>query len=212
MDGTEATPVSRAERRQRATNDTRGSILAAARATLLAVGYANLSTRAVAEAAEVPLSQIHYHFGSKQQLILGVLGAENDRLLGRQRSMFAEAEPLWVRWERACDYLDEDIESGYVRVLQEMIAAGWSDPEVAASVRDYIGGWMAVLREVAERTAERLGGLGPFTPAEVAALMGLPFLSAEAMILLGFREADLPARSALRKVGAMIRAYEENSR
>ena len=52
---------------------------------LLAVGYANLSTRAVAEAAEVPLSQIHYHFGSKQQLILAVLEAENERLLDRQR-------------------------------------------------------------------------------------------------------------------------------
>jgi AcrR family transcriptional regulator len=212
VDGTDAPTTSRAERRQQATADTRAAIVDAARATLLAVGYANLSTRGVAEAAEVPLSQIHYHFGSKQQLILAVLGAENERLLERQRSMFDEPQPLWVRWERACDYLDEDIESGYVRVLQEMIAAGWSDPEVAASVRDYIGGWMSLLREVAERTAERLGDLGPFTPGEVAALMGLPFLSAEAMILLGFQERDLPARSALRKVGAIIRAYEEAPR
>ena len=212
VDGTEAAPISRAERRQQATADTRAAILEAARATLLAVGYANLSTRAVAEAAEVPLSQIHYHYGSKQQLILAVLGAENERLLGRQRSMFDEPEPLWVRWERACDYLDEDIDSGYVRVLHEMIAAGWSDPEVAASVREYIGGWMNLLRDVAERTEERLGDLGPFTPGEVAALMGLPFLSAEAMILLGFQEPDLPARSALRKVGAIIRAYEETPR
>ena len=212
VDGTDAPPASRAERRQQATADTRAAILEAARSTLLAVGYANLSTRAVAEAAEVPLSQIHYHFGSKQQLILSVLGAENERLLGRQRSMFDEPEPLWVRWERACDYLDEDIESGYVRVLQEMIAAGWSDPDVAASVREYVGGWMSLLREVAERTAERLGDLGPFTPGEVAALMGLPFLSAEAMILLGFQESELPARSALRKVGAIIRAYEEAPR
>ena len=49
---------------------------------LLADGYANLSTRAVAEAAEVPLSQIHYHFGSKQQLILAVLEAENRSAAG----------------------------------------------------------------------------------------------------------------------------------
>ena len=68
-----------------ATADTRASILAAARACLLAEGYANLSTRRVAEAAGVPLSQIHYHFGSKQQLILAVLEAENERLLERQR-------------------------------------------------------------------------------------------------------------------------------
>jgi AcrR family transcriptional regulator len=212
VDGTDAPPASRAERRQQATADTRSSILDAARATLLGVGFANLSTRAVAEAAGVPLSQIHYHFGSKQQLILAVLEAENDRLLERQATMYAGPEPLWLQWERACDYLDEDLDSGYVRVLQEMIAAGWSDPEVAAAVRTYVGGWYRLLGEVAERAAERLGGLGPFTPAEVSALMGLPFMGAEGMILLGFAEPELPARSALRKVGALIRAYEEAPR
>ena len=212
MDGTDAPPASRAERRQQATADTRSSILDAARATLLAVGYANLSTRAVAEAAAVPLSQIHYHFGSKQQLIIAVLGAENDRLLERQATMYAGPEPLWKQWELACDYLDEDLDSGYVRVLQEMIAAGWSDPEVAAAVRGFMGGWFGLLRDVAARAAERLGGLGPFTPGEVATLMGMPFMGAEEMIVLGFGEPELPARSALRKVGAIIRAYEEAPR
>ena len=214
MDGTDAIPAipaipaTRAERRQQATNDTRASILEAARATLLAVGSANLSTRAVAEAAEVPLSQIHYHFGSKQQLILAVLEAENQKLLERQRAMYAGPEPLSVQWERACDYLDEDLASGYVRILQEMIAAGWSDTEVAAAVRGYVNGWYRLLAEVAAREAERLGGLGPFTPGEVSALMGLPFLGAEAVILLGIDEEDLPSRSALRKVGALIRGFE----
>ena len=209
VDSTATAPTSRAERRDRATGETRASILAAARACLLANGYANLSTRAVAEAAGVPLSQIHYHFGSKQQLILALLEAENARLLERQRTMYGRPEPLWQQWERACDFLDEDIESGYVRVLMEMIAAGWSDEEVAARVREYVGGWLALLAEVATREAHRLGGLGPFTPAEASALMGLPFYGAESTILLGFSEGQIPARSALRKVGTIIRAIEE---
>ncbi len=54
VDETAIPPATRAERRDRATADTRAAILAAARERLLAVGYANLSTRAVAEAAEVP--------------------------------------------------------------------------------------------------------------------------------------------------------------
>jgi AcrR family transcriptional regulator len=202
-------PETRAERRERATNDTRASILAAARDRLLAVGYANLSTRAVADAAEVPLSQIHYHFGSKQQLILALLEAENDRLLARQRTMYAGPEPLWRQWERACDYLDQDIESGYVRVLQEMIAAGWSDAEVATKVREYLAGWFTLLASVSVRESTRLGGLGPFEPAEIAALMGLPFMGAESLILLGMPEDVLPARSALRKLGEVIRTFEE---
>jgi AcrR family transcriptional regulator len=196
---------SRAERRDQATAGTRAAILAAARDRLLAEGYANLSTRMVAEAAEVPLSQIHYHFGSRRQLILAVLDAENERLLGRQREMFDAPDPLWVRWEMACDFLDADVESGYVRILQEMIVAGWSDPDVAAAVREMLGGWYRLLADVARREQERGTDLGGFTPEEIAALMGTPFLGAEELILLGVPEGSLPIRSALRKVGVLLR-------
>jgi AcrR family transcriptional regulator len=199
----------RGERRDRAASDTRASILRAARERLLAEGYASLSTRAVAEAADVPLSQIHYHFGSKQALILAVLAAENDRLLARQRAMFERPDPLWQQWDRACDFLDEDLRSGYVRILQEMIAAGWSDAEVASPVRAYLAGWYGLLTDVAEREAVRRGGLGPFKAEEVAALMGAPFMGAEAAILLGFDEDVLPMRAALRKVGWLLRSLEE---
>ena len=84
-----------------------------------------------------------------------------------------------------------DLESGYVRILQEMIAAGWSDAEVAAAVRELLAGWY---RAAGRGRATRGGARGeprrPFTPDEVAALMGLPFLGAE--------EAD-PARR--RRIG-----------
>jgi AcrR family transcriptional regulator len=198
VDTNEPDAPTRAERRGQATAGTHTAILAAARSCLLADGYANLSTRRVAEAAEVPLSQIHYHFGSKRQLILAVLEAENERLLERQREMFDAPEPLWVRWELACDFLDTDIESGYVRILQEMIAAGWSDPEVAA-------GWYRLLADVARHEQEQGADFGGFTPDEVAALMATPFLGAEELILLGVTESVLPIRSALRKEGGDLR-------
>lgn len=196
---------SRAERRERASAQTRSRILDAARSCLLADGYANLSTRHVAEAADVPLSQIHYYFGSKQELILAILADQNERLLARQREMFDNPDPLWVRWELACDFLDADIESGYVRILQEMIAAGWADAEVAAAVRELVGGWYRVLADVARREQDRGADFGEFTPDEIAALMGTPFLGAEELILLGVAEATLPVRSALRKVGVLLK-------
>ena len=209
VDGTAVGPGARAERRDRATADTRTRILAAARDCLLEDGYASLSTRHVADSAGVPLSQIHYHFGSKLQLILAVFAAETERLLDRQRAMFDAPEPLWVRWELACDFLDTDVAAGYVRILQEMIAAGWSDAEVAASVRETVGGWYRLLAEVARREEERGVDLGGFTADEVAALMGTPFLGAEELILLGVTEDTLPLRSALRKVGVLLRRIAE---
>jgi AcrR family transcriptional regulator len=203
--------LSRAERRDRATGDTRTSIVDAARSCLLSDGYAALSTRRVADISGVPLSQIHYHFGSKRQLILAVLDAENERLLERQRGMYDVPEPLWVRWELACDFLDADLASGYVRILQEMIAAGWSDPDVAQTVRGMISGWFVLLTDVARREQERGTNLGPFTPEEVGVLMGSPFLGGEELLLLGVDETALPIRSALRKVGRLLRTLDTPS-
>ena len=129
--------------------DTPAAILAAARTRLLADGYARLSTRKVAQEAGVPLSQVHYHFGSKGGMVLALLENENRRRLARQTTMYAQDTPLWKRWEQACDYFEDDLESGYVRVLQEMIAAGWSTPEIGAQARTILKGWFDLLVEVA---------------------------------------------------------------
>lgn len=187
--------------------ETRAQLLTAARTCLLE-GYARFATRRVAELAGVPLSQISYHFGSKQGLVLALLEEDNRRLLQRQSATFAEPMPLSARWERACDHLEEDLASGYVRVLHEMIAAGWSDAEVARAVRGNLQGWYNLLNGLAEEAARRFGGLGPFTPAEIGALVGTAFLGSEALILLGLEGPTIPARQALRRVASLIRAVE----
>jgi AcrR family transcriptional regulator len=204
---TPSTPI--LERREPGT--TKAAIVEAARGSLLQDGFARFSTRRVAELAGVPLSQIHYHFGSKQQLVLAILADQNERLLERQAAMYAAPEPLWRQWERACEFLEADLASGYVRILHELIAAGWSDAELAASVRGLLAGWHELLRDVARRESDRLGGLGPFTPDEIATLMGLPFIGAEAMILLGFEEEAVPIRSGLRRIGQVIRRLETDA-
>src|SRR5215813_6959562 len=116
--------------------ETSTALLEAAKKVLRQHGYSGLSTRDVAAAAGVPLSQIHYHFGSKQGMMLALFGYLNAQLLERQSAMFGDATlKLSERWDRACEYLDDDIASGYVRVLQELIAASWADAEVAKVIR-----------------------------------------------------------------------------
>jgi AcrR family transcriptional regulator len=189
--------------------DTRALILEAARTRLLADGYGGLSTRKVADEARVPLSQLHYHFGSKQGLILALLEEENRRRLARQHRMYAEDAPLWQRYERACDFLEDDLDSGYVRVLLEMIAAGWSNKEVGDMIRELLGGWYSLLAQVAREAEQRYGPLGPFTAEEVGTLVGAAFLGAEALLLSGFDRELLPVRSALRRLGLVIRQLEQ---
>jgi AcrR family transcriptional regulator len=192
--------------------NTAGRIIEAAKACLLTDGFATLSTRRVAEQAGVPLSQIHYHFGGKRGLILALLDHENQQLVERQVRMYGAETPLWKRYEQACDFLDDDLASGYVRVLQEMIAAGWSDPQVAARVTSMLEAWFRVLVQVATEAEERFGSLGPMRPSDVAGLIGLSFLGGEALILLGGEEGNEwshRARVWLRSVGDLIRRFEE---
>jgi len=190
-------------------NGTSQRVLDAAKQCLVEGGYATLSTRRIADRAGVPLSQIHYHFGSKKALVLAMLAADNATRLSRQAEMYGDDAPLWKRWEQACEFLEEDMASGYVRVLQEMIAAGWCDDEISEQVRATLRGWYVLLTDVARAAGQRLGGLGPFEPEELAALAGNVFLGSEALILLGFSEAEIPTRRALRRVGELIRVTEE---
>jgi AcrR family transcriptional regulator len=189
--------------------DTRMRIIDATRTRLMADGYAGLSTRKVAEEAGVPLSQLHYHFGSKGGLIMALFAEENERRLARQTAMYAEDRPLWQRYEQACDFLEDDLESGYVRVLQEMVAAGWSNAEIGGAARELLLGWFLLLAEVAREAERRLGPLGPFTAEELATLIAAAFFGSEALLLLGFERDALPIRAALRRIGLVIREREE---
>lgn len=191
--------------------ETAAQILDAARVCLLSDGYAAMTTRMVAETAGVPLSQIHYHFGSKDKMILQLLRAENDQLLERQTQMFGRDVPFWKRWDIACDYLDEDLESGYVRVLHEMMAAGWSSDRIGKEVVVMLRGWSAVLTELTTEAAASGVAMGGFKPEEIASLASAAFLGAESMILLGLEDDAIPLRRALRGIGKMIKELEEGA-
>jgi AcrR family transcriptional regulator len=189
--------------------DTSATLLAAAKKVLRKGGYSALSTRDVATAAGVPLSQIHYHFGSKDGMMLALFEYLNDELLHRQQAMFGNpALKLSEQWDLACSYLDEDLASGYVRVLQELWAAGYSNPQIAKVVRAGILRWQDLLTITARKAEERLGSFAGLEPEDVAALVSAAFIGGEAFILLGAETRELPIRRALRSVGELIRRLE----
>jgi hypothetical protein len=85
------------------------------------------------------------------------------QVVNLMRYTFNAPVPLWKRYEQACDFLDEDLATRYVRVLQEMLAAGWYDRAVALQVLAMLQGWVNVLEQVASEAEARCGSLGPFT-------------------------------------------------
>jgi AcrR family transcriptional regulator len=193
--------------------ETKLHILEAARRVLLEKGYAGLTTRGVAATAQVPMSQIQYHFGSKEGMVLALFSHMNSQLLLRQSEMFSDQNlSLSQKWELACDYLDDDLSSGYVRVLQELWAAGWSNPEIGKTVKEGVFHWQNLLTDIARKAQETYGSFGPFEPEDISALVGSAFIGAEAFLLLGFEEQSLPLRRALRRLGTLIQTYEQQAR
>jgi AcrR family transcriptional regulator len=192
--------------------DASTALLEAAKKVLRQSGYAGLSTRAVAAEAGMPLSQIQYHFGSKLGLVLGLFEYLNAQLLDRQQAMFGNpALKLSEQWDLACEYLDDDIASGYVRVLQELIAASWADAAIAKVIRDGLMQWIDLIVEMIGKNEHKLVGLGPFSPRELGALVANAFIGAESLYLLGAERKGSPVRVALRRVGDLIRLAEGGS-
>jgi AcrR family transcriptional regulator len=147
-----ATPAPSRDLRVAQGQATRALLLTAAADLLREEGFAATSTRAVAERAGARLSLVHYHFGSKRSLLLAVLEDLTERLLHRQQAMFSDGRPFAEQWRSACDYLREDVDSGYVRILWELWAAGLADPGLAERWRATQRRW----RELIEARLERL--------------------------------------------------------
>lgn len=155
------------------------------------------------------MSQIRYHFGSKEGMVLALFEYMNDALIARQAETFHRTDlSVSQKWARACDYLEEDLASGYVRVLQELMAVGWSNPAVGDAVRRAIAQWQGLILELVREVERRTGSLGPFRAEEITTLIGAAFIGSESLILLGFDDAQHPMRAALRRVADLIALAE----
>jgi AcrR family transcriptional regulator len=190
---------------------TRTKILTAARETLLEHGAGGTSTRSVARRAGVPLSLLHYHYGSKQELLAAVLEHENDLLLTRQRALYSTPGPLAEKWRTACAFLDEDIRSGYVRVLWELWAAGLANDPLAERWRVAMGGWRDLLESVCTSWTDQLDISLPITPRAVATLVTNIFQGIEVELLAGVTETDAPHRDVLDAIGSLIERAEQTA-
>src|SRR5687767_4187370 len=107
---------------------TRERILDATFRRLIAEGYAALSVREIAKDAGVNHALINYHFRSKDQLVIDVLDAANQRLLARQASMYDSGGGFAQKWASARRFYQDDLESGFVRLQAELWAASLSNP------------------------------------------------------------------------------------
>lgn len=164
-------------------------ILAAALRVLARDGFGALSARAIAAEAGTNLALLNYYFGSKEQLLLALFDHLDAERLARQRRMYETPdEPLSVKWRRAVAFYRQDLEDGYVRMLQELTAHGYSNPVIAERVRERLNGWRSLLEAVAADYLPALGVQAP--PAWVASALASFWLGMETQHLTGATEEE----------------------
>jgi len=139
-----------------ARQQTEEAFLDAAERLLVQSGHAGLTTRAVASEAGANHGLVHYYFGSMENLLARVLERFTERLIARQRAMYAAGNvPFTAKWRAAMHYLDADRE--YQKVWYELQALAWSRPELRERVAQVNAEWRAVLSEALAEPRERYG-------------------------------------------------------
>jgi AcrR family transcriptional regulator len=170
-------------------------------------GYPGLSARANAAEARTNLALLNYYFGSKEQLLLQIFDLLDTRRLARQRAMYAAPEKLLsARWRRAVAFYQQDLADGYVRILQELTALGYSSARVARRVRDTRNQWRLLLEEVAASALPALGITIP--PARVATAVSAFWLGMETQHLVGAAEEDSHYFEQLEAIGDWLEQRE----
>lgn len=140
-----------------ARNDTVEAFLDAAERLLITVGYPNITTRLLAEEARANHGLVHYYFGSMEQLFMSVLERYTDRLIERQREMYAADRPFIEKWHTAMAFLDQDRENGYQKIWFELQALAWNRPEARERMATVHGRWRTVLTEACAQALEEYG-------------------------------------------------------
>jgi TetR/AcrR family transcriptional regulator len=135
-----------------ARSDPETRFMDAAERLLVEIGYSAITTRRLAEEAGANLGLLHYYFGSVEELFVRVLERFTDRLIARQRAMYASPLPYIEKWRQAMRYLDAD--RPYQKIWWELQAMAWNRPEFRPRVAAVLSAWREAMREsVAEAVA-----------------------------------------------------------
>ncbi|MGB7052488.1 MAG: helix-turn-helix domain-containing protein [Acidimicrobiales bacterium] len=126
---------------QRKTSDARQqatvSLMDAAERLLYEVGYAGVTTRAVAEAAGVNHGLVHYYFGSMEVLLTRTLERFVEELALALEALYADPNLTFAeKWRLGSQFWVDEPTSRFPKILLELLAMGWNMPELRAQLTE----------------------------------------------------------------------------
>jgi AcrR family transcriptional regulator len=183
-------------------------LVVAAIDTLRDHGFSGASARTIAERAGVNQGLVFYHFGSVSNLLLAALDAVSDDRMARFTDALSTVASPSDLADVAAQILREDLDTGHVTVLVEMIAGASSTPGLGAEVAARIAPWFTFTHDAIDATF----GASPFASllpsSDVAYVLVALFLGMEMLTHLdGDRERALGIFAHAQQLIALLGAF-----
>ncbi len=122
---------------------TKERIIDAAFATLKDEGFAGTSARAIARRGEFNQALIFYHFGTLNDLLLATLDKTSADRMSRYRDSMGKATSVDDKIQTATRLYREDLGSGHITVISEMVAGSLARPDLGPEVVARMEPWIA---------------------------------------------------------------------
>jgi AcrR family transcriptional regulator len=148
--------------------NSRQRIIDATLTTLKQQGFAATSTRAIAANGGFQSGLIFYYFPTLNDLLIAALEHASVERLQRYGDEVAAASSLSELLTLLERIYADDRESGFVRVVSEMVAGSVANPELGPRMVALIEPWIDAAQTAAERVLGPSGLTGVITPRQLA--------------------------------------------
>ncbi|MEY2517219.1 MAG: hypothetical protein QOJ89_4577 [bacterium] len=148
--------------------NSRQRIIDATLTTLKDKGFARTSTRAIGAAGGFKPGLIFYYFPTLNDLLIAALEHASAERLARYGDEIAAASTLAELFALLDRIYADDRDSGFVRVVSEMVAGSVADPQLGPRMVALIEPWTAAAESAAERVLAPAGLAAVISPRQVA--------------------------------------------
>jgi AcrR family transcriptional regulator len=186
---------------------TRERIIEAALDTVGEEGFAATTARSIAKRGDFNQALIFYHFGSVPALLMEAFGTTSAAQVAKYREAAAGVSSLEDLVAIARRLHSEDLESGSVTAVTQLMAAAASDVSVGHTMLDRFDEWIGIVQEALER-AISAHPLAAMVPArEAAYAICAMFLGIELMSRLDPERSE--AEAVFDMMGAIAAIVQE---
>lgn len=175
---------SRTQARSATSSATRARILEATLETIRTDGIVGASARAIARNGSFNQASIYYHFGSVNDAVLDAVRAMSEERLGRYEARLDGVDSLSELVGIAEELYREDVESGNIRVLAQVLAGSVGEDELAGALTEVFAPWSALVAGVLRRVVEPTPLAGALPLDALAEMITAQFLGIELCTLL----------------------------